>query len=454
MKAFAVVLAFFYLFSTSPRAAQAQHIEKLVISSSWGGLGKPGRSSITVEHKDDHYLERGRRVPVAKMAFLESALKAPVLTKPDLDNLGISTEWLASHFPEVLKYTTYFDYEAGLPAQQKLFRTAFVDEKTIQRRIERLYKSFHTDDYPQIKVDLTFDDGIMLVVSSVSQNPYMIPWSIQRNGSKSETYNANISRALFDILPENFTNSFRLTDEGQFAMGMLPELARYTASDVKAQWETLGAENRAGDAIGSLKSQYLVRNSSVNSYHNLDYGTKWDTASSPHEENLHADLRRTEWPTNFYLAAVLLHHGQQTEGADNLLRDASKYENLVFSIPWIRKYYDTHSDVYSWLFFVHDRSFSEKAMRIFADDMKEVGHEDLIPRVKAVQEQVALLEDDKGDFWIILPDKSAVLWRVDSLTNVMNWSYSQFPTHRCTDYQTSSGGCSGTVLSSEGEIVH
>ena len=93
-------------------------------------------------------------------------------------------------------------------------------------------------------------------------------------------------------------------------------------------------------------------------------------------------------------------------------------------------------------------------MRIFAADMKEGGHEELISRVTPVQEQAALLEDARGDYWVILPDKSAILWRVDSLSTVMGWSSSQFPFVRCTDYQTSSGGCSGTLISPDGKIIH
>lgn len=454
MKAASLALVSCCLFAASVAESQTQHIQKLVISSSWGGLGPSGRSATTFLLSGDHYVQEGRKVPITLFESLESSLREPSLSKPDPANLGISTTWLESHFRAATEQTTYFDYSTGSPAQQSLFHDAFVDQKTIQQRLDRVFGTFHTDDYPSVRCELTFTGGKKLILSTTSQNAYMIPWVVDRDNSKAETYNIAISQALFNILPKKFLNRSRLTDEGQFVMGLLPQLASETASDVKQQWETLGARNRAGDALEILKRDYQIRSAEVNSYHNLDYGTKWEKSSGPHEENLHADLRREEWPKHFYLAAILLHHDQQTDGADDLRKDARKYEDLVFSIPWINEYYKAHPDDYSWLFFVHGRSFTEKAMRIFAADMKEGGHEELISRVTPVQEQAALLEDAMGDYWVILPDKSAILWRVNSLSTVMGWSSSQFPFVRCTDYQTSSGGCSGTLISPKGKIIH
>jgi len=453
MKACAVTLTTICLLSASMPPLQAQHIKQLIVSSTWGGLGKPARGSAVIKSKDDHYAENGRSIPATELASFEASLKEPPLIKPDSANLGISAKWLADHFQESAKYTLYFDYDTSSPAQKALFHNAFIDEKTIRKRIERLYEGFHTDDYPHMEFKLSFDDGTEWIGISNSQNPYMIPWEIQRNGTKIETYNIQISNSLFAILPKSFPNRSRLTDEGNFAMGLLPELAEDTASDIKERWETLGAEGHAADALETLRTSYQVRNASVNSYHNLDYGTKWDNAKIPHEENLHVDLRRPTWPKNFYLAAILLRQEGRTKGADSLLTNASQYENLIFSVPWINSYYKAHPEDYSWLFFVHDRSLTEKGFHIFAGDMKEIGHEELVSRVQPVQAQAALLEDGKGVYWIVLPDKTAILWRVDSLANVMNWDYKTFPTRRCTDYQTSSGGCSGAVISPDGVIA-
>ena len=190
----------------------------------------------------------------------------------------------------------------------------------------------------------------------------------------------------------------------------------------------------------------------MNSYHNLDYGKEW-TDGNPHEENLQVDLWRPSFPKNFVVAAVLRREGGRVDSSYTLPDRVAPYEQLVFSIPWLKAYLVAHPTDHAFLFFVQDRSFTEKAMRIFAADMKEAGREDLVSKVRVVQDKVALLETGSGDYWILLPDKSVILWRWASLANILLWKPADFPEKECTDYATSSGGCSGTLISPEGIIV-
>ena len=192
----------------------------------------------------------------------------------------------------------------------------------------------------------------------------MIPWKIIRGETTTVTYNADISRALLALLPEKFTNREALSDENEYATGLLQELAGDTGNQVKTGWEALKAQHKAGVALTILKQSYQVRRSDANSYHNLDYGKEWSGGDS-HEENLHVDLWKPSFPKNFLVAAVLFRNGQQTIGADALSQASSQYEDLVLSIGWVKKYWNAHPDEHAWLFYVHDRSFTEKAMRIF-----------------------------------------------------------------------------------------
>jgi hypothetical protein len=102
------------------------------------------------------------------------------------------------------------------------------------------------------------------------------------------------------------------------------------------------------------------------------------------------------------------------------------------------------------MFYVHGESLTDKPMRVFADDMKAIGRNDLVERVHTVQHQASLLETGHGDYWIILPDKTAILWRWQSLDHIMKWKVIDFPAHECTDYRTVSGGCAGVAISPGG----
>jgi hypothetical protein len=190
----------------------------------------------------------------------------------------------------------------------------------------------------------------------------------------------------------------------------------------------------------------------VNSHHNLDFGKSWDNGN-PHEENLQVDLWRSGFPKNFVVAAVLKREDGKIEGSNTLPERSAPYEQLVLSIPWLKEYWDTHANEHAWLFYVHDRSFTEKAMQIFPEDMKAAGREDLVPKVKAVQDKAALIETGNGDYWIVLPDKSMILWRWQSTSNVLRWKTSTFPATECTQYRTVTGGCSGTLISQDGQVL-
>jgi hypothetical protein len=452
LKVTGVATIFSALFVLSIARAQTKDVQTITIQSTWGGLGTPARSSLVIKREGNQYIANQQSIRVEQVGAFLRAIEARPIQEPNPSNLGITPQWLREHVEEAGRNAIYFDYQAGAADQKELFRKAFEDEKTIQERLKSVYASFHTDDYPGMNIELKLVDGEVIKITSSSQHPFMIPWKIAQGKATTITYNADISRALFEMLPEKFTNREALTAENEYATGILQELASDTGNQIRSSWEALKAQHKAGDALTILKQNYQVRRSDVNSYHNLVYGKEW-TGGNPHEENLQADLWKPDFPKNFVVAAILLRNGEQTVGADSLSRISPKYEELVLSIGWLKEYWKTHPDEHAWLFYVHDRSLTEKAMRIFAADMKQAGKEELVAKVRAAGDEAALLETGRGDYWIILPDKSLILWRWQSLNNILLWKPGDFPAHRCTDYATVTGGCAGAIISSDGAIL-
>jgi hypothetical protein len=452
LKAIGIVALFSASIISSAAQAQIRDVQTITIQSAWGGLGTPARSNLVIKREGNQYTANQYSIRADEVGAFLKAIESPIIAEPSPSNVGITPQWLREHVEEAGSHAIYFDYQTGAADQKELFRKAFEDEKTIQQRLNSLYASFHTDDYPRMDIELKFVDGEVTRVTSSSQHPFMIPWKIIQGETSTVTYNADISRALLALLPKKFTNREALSDENEYATGLLQELAGDTGNQVKTSWEALKAQHKAGDALTILKQSYQVRRSDVNSYHNLDYGKEW-SGGDPHEENLHVDLWKPSFPKNFLVAAVLFRNGQQTIGADALSQASSQYEDLVLSIGWLKKYWNAHPDEHAWLFYVHDRSFTEKAMRIFAADMKVAGREELIAKVSAVQNKAALLETGNGDYWIVLPDRSLILWRWQSLNNILLWKPGEFAAHECTEYATVTGGCAGTAISPDGKVL-
>src|SRR5205807_354953 len=132
----------------------------------------------------------------------------------NLTNLGITKDWLASnHQGPNSHYLGGPEVQAQ--NQQALYEKRFEDPSFIYPLLSRTYTSgFHTDDYPSVQVQLTFEDGSLATMASDSQQPFMLPWKIEVDGVTHTTYNANVSRALAALLPKKTVNRPRISGDG------------------------------------------------------------------------------------------------------------------------------------------------------------------------------------------------------------------------------------------------
>jgi hypothetical protein len=215
----------------------------ITISSTHDGWGHT-EANLAISRDGDHYVANHRTVPAKVVQDFLDAVTEPLIAKPDPVNMGITDRWLLEHTEEAGDDALIFNYRDGSPDQKDIFRKAFVDHDTIQPRLETVFEGNHTDDYPQITIKIQFDDRTTRTVSSDSQNPFMVPWSVDGAGSK--TFNVHISRALMELLPEGFVNRERLTAEERFALGLLHELAFETAREVAELWKLAGGQRPAG----------------------------------------------------------------------------------------------------------------------------------------------------------------------------------------------------------------
>ncbi len=431
-------------FVIGPYSHAQSSLRSLGVQSSWGGLGGPAHSEFIVERKGDRFASGTQPVSRYALSVLVSAIAEASVSKPSAANLGITPQWLQSHAEDAGSNASRLRYREGLPEQKELFQSAFVDQNALTLRLKRVYEHSHTDDYPHVQLRITLMDGSAIALGTDSQNAYMLPWAITENGTTKETYNTKISRALFALLPSKFTNRERLTDGGLADM-----IGEETATDIEKRWEMIGAQHDSGDALSVLRTAYQVSEATVDSYHDLAFGKAWE-GGHPHEENLHATLKKTGFPKGFVICAVLLRENGETQGAHELLTSAPVYQKLISSVPWLDHYLRKHPEENEWMFYVHGESLTDKAMQIFASDMKAIGKGDLIERVHTAQHESALLETGYGDYWIILPDKTVIMWRWQSLSHILKWKVGEFPAHECTEYRTVNGGCAGTVISPNG----
>ena len=182
----------------------------------------------------------------------------------------------------------------------------------------------------------------------------------------------------------------------------------------------------------------------------------------PDEAVMDVRLGSQALPKWLHIAALLPLHEYTVVGAKDVLRLAPGYENLVLSIPRLNRWLADHEQSVR-ISFAKGRSFSEEAMAVFDADIKAMGKESLLQEVRAVQEQVALIDvQDSIAYWLVLPDKRMVLWRFHTLPNVapadsrlglLKWTQASFTTIERVDSWWPWRHCAGSVVSAEGNLV-
>jgi hypothetical protein len=373
---------------------------------------------------------------------LVRALTAPSIHSPSLSNLGITAAWLAEHSDDAAKHFGNLG-EPNDQRQQAFLRKKFTDLALIGRTIPRVVGSSWTDDPVCVHILVRFVNGRTIQAEATNQPPFMLPWTLETDGKKARTFNADISRAVAKLLPDGSVNKERLQGGGlmrQIVFEMDPSIRRH--------WEDIAAEDMAGDALDHLREKYVIRRMEVSENISLYFGPARPEGDA---ENLQADVRLPGFPQNLVVATVFPLHEKQAVGVDIFLRRGSQYEHLVLDNPWIMGSLKRHQDWGAWLIYVEGASMSEKAMKIFAADMHDLGRDDLTQEVSAHRTEIADLSYS-GDEVLLFPDHHAILWRWDPTRDLFGWSASRVKTQRCADYQSLDVGCSAAVVDSDGQL--
>lgn len=367
---------------TAGTAAAQVPVREISIRSGWNGLGTPQNAVTTVRVKSGILTYDGKRVDRSKVDALIAALRSSPVSKPDPSNLGVTPAWLNEKMGDK-KGRFQLESARGTANQRALLAETYTDPEQIAHILPALFSFVRTDDYPIASIDVTFDDGTHLKAETRSYYPFMLPWTVGEQGQ--QTYNADISRAVANLLVRKSPNRERLAG-GPLA----DELAQAVKRSIEKEWNLVGSHDRAGDALTLLRSRYEIVASEIHPYHRLEYGTATNKGE-PEQVNLHATLRKPAFPPSVSVALVLEQVQGRVQGVDTFIGNAEKYENLALSVPWLNEYMQAHPGVPIRISYVHDRSLGEKAMRSFTDDMRFREHPELIQQVRAQQGQLVLL---------------------------------------------------------------
>ena len=232
---------------------------------------------VTIQCKGTQFTSNGKSVNTDMVRALVSALSAEPVTKPEMTNLGITPEWLKANLSSQ-KPGAWAQATETTAKQQQMFNKAFTDVAVIEKALPSLFTYTKVDDYPGPKVDVVFEDGSKLTAESHSYYVFMLTWKV--TGLNADTYNAAISHAISTLLPADSVNKERLAGNG-----LAEQLTDSVMRLIEREWNLLGSDERAGDALKKLRTTYEVVTAELTPYHHPEYGTA-TYKGEPEETNL------------------------------------------------------------------------------------------------------------------------------------------------------------------------
>lgn len=150
-----------------------------------------------------------REIEVSEIQQLEIAINAKreSFINYTYSVLGVDSTWLSANADNL--FEKYNDYRGSKKAKAYCIKCIKDLEKTKVASYS-IYSGWSTSDYPFCAIQL-INDQDTLTISTNAQRAYMLPWNI---ADQYESYNANISIAFGNLLPNNEnSNKRRLTGQ-------------------------------------------------------------------------------------------------------------------------------------------------------------------------------------------------------------------------------------------------
>ncbi|MGA7297296.1 MAG: hypothetical protein WBW92_07285 [Rhodanobacteraceae bacterium] len=338
-------------------------------------------------------------VPGSKVERLVEALLAPAREHPDLDSMGmdqariqreVDTSWYGygvTDLPDVIR-------EEALEFRQTLFQP-----ESLLKLVESSWKIWHTDDYPEINVEVQFSDGRVVKAHGTSQHFLLLPWKV---GSVKQTWDVELPHAVADLMPDEATNATRLSakEMSDHALEEIVSVGLYF------HWTDFSSADKAGAALTALKTRFFVSNPVVRDFDR----NKW----------LDVRLRLPDSPPNLALVARLrLHDGALVDSAktlDKIARDlAVAASNRALNAHMESQPTAEFRIDYQGLGIV----FNDMLREQYVSQMHSMGKlSDIDVRSSMVRHAVLVVESGKPTYWVVHPDGEAVRWKAHAREGV------------------------------------
>jgi hypothetical protein len=419
---------------------------------------EPTKTVLDIRRNGDIYNLDDNVVDANLVAVLANALRAPVNPEPTREDLGFTPEWLKSNAASLAQNFATTTFIGGKPIHQSAFASAFTDPAAVDQAIPLLFRRRWCADCDRfiqtVEISVRFDDGTRIEARTSSEFPYMLPWHLQNDSKGIDAYNADVSRALAALMPENSTNRSRLSGDH-----LASELGHVLLMQEEHATQLREVESQTGGTMALIRTKYEVESASLTE-NGGDYAGPAANITGT-SSNLVLRLKAADQPANFRDQVALAYVDGKVAGTERFMSDGQKFERLVLSVPWLTQYAHNHPRTSIEIAFVHHASLSDEALSAFSADMRAIGRGNVIASVAAQKGELAFVSVGSGmgrSDWLVLPDRHMLLWRFwrtplrTSVTasELPAWSDSDYAAKPCVGSKNNFLHCVGREVSPDG----
>ena len=206
----------------------------------------------------------------------------------DPENLGLTRSWLKTNYERLLQ--AYSSKEGQVfpntsERQRSWLTNALADIDLLAEVLRGSFGGRWTDDYPTLELRFEHNDGKVveqiLLLKTTAQPSFMLPWEVHDGTNLCLSGNADISRAVVQLLPLGFLNRDRLNGDAFeiIKAGFL------NLQEIQAFMRRSTLEQTLGNETALLSQGFELRNAAVGG---------GSFAGFP--ESFTANLYRTNWP--------------------------------------------------------------------------------------------------------------------------------------------------------------
>ena len=333
------------------------NVKEISIRSYWIGWGDKESILLLKIQPDGSFsdeISNGEHICSAEDVeeFYKAVLEPP-LSDYDFTDMGITQQWLEDHLNEAIE-TLYEPSEAMIQFYTKLF----LDVQKVHEALHSYFTgTFRTDDYPDISIEIKCSKGPDIILKSISQLVFMIPWKIRNSNTIKaiETYNHRISRTLVKLLPGEFVNKMRLGDSL-----LLSTIEKRVLSPVRNEWGNLISIKNFGSALNPITDEYILKASNQGGLYKGEKGVVnyWM-----------ATIGHKDWPSNVFIYVEIADIDEKLGDINPFLNQVPNLVDSLLSVKWLSEYIKTHPNIEVKIQFCDEISMNDESMDLFWKDM-------------------------------------------------------------------------------------